>query len=400
METMKILWVDEFLCYPPTSGALSRAYGLVKFLSRHVQIVYFAPRRRSTDDEGIKHLKGLGITVSTVERPVKRKITKAIFSRVKGLFEPYPAHWVLSWDNTIKSALVDVINEYGPSLIVGERLCTCRWLDLDRIKVPFVLGNDNVETILESQIAAAMRWSPEGLLRKWEVRKVRTYESYVASRAALSIVVSETDRDQLKEICPTAQIVVVPNGVDLEQFSEVGPTHSGIVVFTGTLSYLPNIEAVNIIVREIFPKVKALAPQARFRIVGRTPPESMLKSVQKGVEIIPNVPDIRPYIAEADVVIVPLTSGSGTRIKILEAMGMGKAIVSTSKGAEGLDVKDGYDIVIRDRVDEFAKAVAYLLDQPSTRASLGHNARLTAEQRYSYNSLASHLAAVLSSIRD
>jgi glycosyltransferase involved in cell wall biosynthesis len=397
---MKVLWIDEFVCYPPTSGGLSRAYGLVKFLSRYVRIVYFAPSRRSTDDEGIEHLKSLGIAVSTVGRPVRRKITKAIFSRVKGLFEPYPAHWVLSWDNAIRSALADTITEHEPDIIFAERLCTCRWLDLDRIKVPFVLGEDNVETTLESQIAAAMGWSPEGLLRKWEVRKVRRYESYVASRAALSVVVSETDRDQLKEICPTAQIVVVPNGVDLEQFSEVGPTNSGIVVFTGTLSYLPNIEAVNIIVREIFPKVKALAPQARFRIVGRTPPESMLKSVQEGVEIIPNVPDIRPYIAEADVVIVPLMSGSGTRIKILEAMGMGKAIVSTSKGAEGLDVKDGYDIIIRDRVDEFAEAVVHLLSQPSLRTSLGHNARLTAEQKYSYNSLAIHLATVLSSIQD
>ncbi len=118
------------------------------------------------------------------------------------------------------------------------------------------------------------------------------------------------------------------------------------------------------------------------------------------LEVIPDVPDIRPYLAEAAVVAVPLRGGSGTRIKILEALAMGKAIVSTRKGAEGLDVRDGYDIVLRDDMGEFADAIARLLRTPDKRVEMGRNARSTAEAKYGYDALALKLEKELSALLD
>jgi glycosyltransferase involved in cell wall biosynthesis len=196
-------------------------------------------------------------------------------------------------------------------------------------------------------------------------------------------------------MAPGTKMVTIPNGVELEFFTVAEAVSSKTVVFTGTLDYQPNIEAALDLASEVLPRVRAAVPDVKARIVGRRPVQAIRDLAGPGLEVVPDVEDIRTYIQEAAVVAVPLKSGSGTRIKILEGMAMGKAVVSTRKGAEGLDVRDGYDILLRDDMPGFADAVAELLGSPEERQKVGRNARSTVEAGYGYEALALRLEAAL-----
>lgn len=216
---------------------------------------------------------------------------------------------------------------------------------------------------------------------------LRRVELATLRNANLVVVTSERERSILRTLLPHARICVAPNGVDAAAFAP-DPSHveiSGRIVFTASMDYRPNEEAAHYFVMRCWPLVRQAYPAATLYLVGANPPRSFASLADApGVTITGAVPETRTYLAEAQVAIVPLLVGGGTRLKILEALAMGKTVVSTTLGFEGIDVTPGEHLLAADEPGAFAKQVIRALGNPELRARLGAAGREIAVQRYSW----------------
>jgi glycosyltransferase involved in cell wall biosynthesis len=214
------------------------------------------------------------------------------------------------------------------------------------------------------------------------------------------VAVSEVDRDALLRLDPALDVTVVPNGVDLE-FNRPGAVPpqpemgARALVFTGKMDYRPNIDAVTWFADAVFPIIRQSAPAARFFIVGQQPhPRVAALAERPGVIVTGRVPDTRPYIAGASVYIIPLRIGGGTRLKVLEAMAMGQAIVSTRLGCDGFPFTDGAEVAFGDTPAEFAQQVLDLFADRARAEEMGRRARAFVEAHYGWDALVPRLEAL------
>jgi glycosyltransferase involved in cell wall biosynthesis len=201
------------------------------------------------------------------------------------------------------------------------------------------------------------------------------------------LVTSEREALLLKSLLPEGVFAVVPNGVDTDAFQEISQPQqvADRIIFTGTMDYYPNIDAVCYFARECWPLIRAQVPTATWQIVGKEPPPEVQDLAKlPGVSVTGAVPDTKPYLAAAAVAIAPLLIGSGTRLKILEALAMGKAVVSTSLGCEGLAVVSGKHLIVADQPAALAQSIVDLLRNAEQRTALGRAGRALVETEYSW----------------
>jgi len=239
-------------------------------------------------------------------------------------------------------------------------------------------------------------------LRKWynwyEYRLVKRAEIERCRNADLVLVTSERERHILKGLLPENLIEVVRMGIDIEAYGEICVVQEvpHQIIFTGTMNYYPNINGVLFFAQQCWPLIRAQVPDATWKIVGRNPPPEVQRLAElPGVTVIGSVPDVRPYLATSAVAIAPLQIGSGTRVKILEAFAMRKAVVSTSIGYQGLAVESGKHLLIEDQPEAFVQAVVKLLHNPSMRIALGSAGRALVEAEYSWEQARAQLLHVL-----
>jgi glycosyltransferase involved in cell wall biosynthesis len=222
-------------------------------------------------------------------------------------------------------------------------------------------------------------------------RKLRREELGTYRDADGVCLCSAADERRLVDEAPGARATVIPNAADVEYYQPrpTDPAPDGrTVVFFGLLSYVPNVDGVIHFIQDIWPSIAATHPEARCKIIGGRPPPSLLALAGPRVELTGFVPDLRPHLASAAAVVVPLRLGGGTRLKIVEGMAMGKAIVSTTLGAEGIEAVPGRDLLVEDRPVAFADAVNRLLADPDSAARIGQSARQLAVERYSWSKAA------------
>jgi glycosyltransferase involved in cell wall biosynthesis len=225
-------------------------------------------------------------------------------------------------------------------------------------------------------------------------RKLRREELGIYREADGVYLCSTEDERRLLDEIPEARTAVIPNAADVDYYQPRPtdpPLDGRTVVYFGLLSTVPNIDAVVHFVQEIWPLIAKAHPEARFKIIGGRAPQSLLALASPRVELTGFVPDLRPHLAAAAAVVVPLRLGGGTRLKIVEAMAMGKAIVSTTLGAEGIKAVPGQDIFIEDQPAAFADAVNRLLSEPGLAASVGQSARRMAVEQYAWSAAAQAL---------
>jgi sugar transferase (PEP-CTERM/EpsH1 system associated) len=240
-------------------------------------------------------------------------------------------------------------------------------------------------------------------LRKWynwrESRLVKQAEIRLCQRADALVMTSERERVVMKKLLPHTMIAVVPNGVDISYFNGASTAEEHRIIFTGSMEYYPNIEAVLFFARKCWPRIREALPDATWQIVGKNP----LPDVQKlarlpGVTVTGSVADVRPYFNQATVAIVPLLVGGGTRLKILEAMAMRIPVVSTSLGCEGLAVEAGRHLLVADKAEVFAQSVIELLTHPERRQGLVEAGRELVEAEYSWEKCADRLQEVVAEV--
>jgi glycosyltransferase involved in cell wall biosynthesis len=232
-----------------------------------------------------------------------------------------------------------------------------------------------------------------------EAARMSHYERRTLARFHHIVAVSENDRQQMLQMDPSCEITVNPTGVDTEQFQVAPPSSAAPprVVFTGSMDWEPNIDAMEYFCAQIWPRILAEFPHAIFQIVGRTPFPRVQRLASKSVVVTGTVPSVTDYLRDATVVVVPLRIGGGTRLKIYEAMAMGKALVSTSIGAEGLTFENGRDLLLADDANSFADAILLLLRDAQVRRRFEQAAVELAAQ-FDWSVVARQFAEVLQRI--
>jgi glycosyltransferase involved in cell wall biosynthesis len=259
-----------------------------------------------------------------------------------------------------------------------------------------VLRPQNVEHLIWERYAATGRPAPVRALMRIQARRVRRYEARAVSTLAdRTLAVSAADRDALRALAPGARVDFLPMGVDatfLTPRPDV-PVVPGSIVITGSFDWTPKRHNLAVLVNEVFPMIKQLAPAARLAIVGRGLSGDVLAAVRarNGVDYVGPVDDVRPHIARASVVVNYVESGSGIAIKVLEAMSMGKPVVTNALGAEGIAATSGTHLIVATTKTEFARAVSSLLSDPFLQSRLGAAARELVLEKYASALLAETL---------
>jgi glycosyltransferase involved in cell wall biosynthesis len=393
---VKILWVKPGKLLPLDTGGKLRTYNILRQLSSQHALTYLSyyggHRDHAYERDIVTQLPGT-VTVHTAA-PDTTEFERRL-DYLRRLADPAPYAVSKFTDPSVRALLAEWIPQRRFDVAVCDFLSSALNFP-DQLATPTVLFQHNVESILWKRKAEfEPRWI-DRLVSKIEYAKMRRCEPAQVRRFHHVIAVSEQDRAAMHSMLDPAHISVVPTGVDLTMFTYDPRTRpqGPIVVFTGSMDWEANIDGVEYFCREIWPLVAARVPRARFLIVGRNPHPRVERLASDSVEVTGTVPSVVDYLRAAAVFVVPLRIGGGTRIKIYEAMATGKATVSTTIGAEGLDVRHGRDIMLADDPATFADAVVNLLDDEALRRRYEAAAAATARQ-YDWSVIARRFAEVL-----
>ena len=293
-------------------------------------------------------------------------------------------------------ARVDELAASGAlDLVHYDTLALAQYADLAS-GTPKVLTHHNIESQLMERRAAREAGAAARWYVRQQARKIRDFELNECRRFDLNVLVSEVDALSLTSMLPGLRVAVVPNGVDTDYFEAKragGDENAPSLIYTGGMNMFANRDAVLYFASEVWPSIRREVPGARFYAVGQDPPVELRKLAEadRSVIVTGYVDDIRPLVAAAAVYVVPLRVGGGTRLKILDAMAMRRAIVSTSVGAEGIRATPGRHIVIADEPGDFARRTVELLRDPARRRLLGDEARALVEREYAWGIVARRL---------
>lgn len=386
---MKVLWVSHFVPWPPKGGNLQRSYHLIRALAEEstVDLVSFHRRasRADRDLEGARGaLREICRSVEIFPIPNERSRIRFGAGLLRNLLEREPYTVTELRSRPFRECLVRRLREEAYDAVHFDTIDLALYRPLAG-GVPSVLNHHNVESLLFRRRAPFEKNVLAGGYLALQSRKLARVERRWYGAFDRNLFVSEADEKAARgEGVPFAG-EVVPNGVDTEYYRPGAEGEEERVVWVGGLGWFPNRDAVAHLLREIWPRVRSARPRAKLDLVGSAPPALRPAGWEgEGIEVHGFVDDLRPLVARAKVFVVPIRVGGGTRLKILDAMAMGKAIVSTSIGAEGIDGRAGEDWVVADTPDGFAAAVVRLLDDDGARRRLGAAARALAESRYEW----------------
>jgi glycosyltransferase involved in cell wall biosynthesis len=364
---MKILWVKTGKLVPVDTGGKIRSYNILRKLAERHEVTflsYYGGRRDEDYEREIcERLAGTKV-IYTATRDTTTLERNLLYLRRLPSRAPFGVTKFLSRE--VQRLLAQWLNEGRFDVAVCDFLGST--LNFPRKSAtPVVLFQHNVESILWGRHAEHEANSIKRIAFKLEAAKMLRYERAAVGRFDHVIAVSEYDRAQMKMMTDEACISVVPTGVDLQQYQAAAGESAvkPVVIFLGSMDWEANVDGVTYFCREIWPQVKRATPEVRFRIVGRNPDRRIQQLASDDIEVTGRVPSVIEHLRQSAVFVVPLRIGGGTRLKIYEAMAMRKAVVSTTIGAEGLDVHHGRDILLADDPQTFADFVIELLrDHP------------------------------------
>lgn len=395
---MRVLWIKAGGLLPLDTGGKIRSYHTIKELAQRHEITLYTFYKAHSGDVHRELEKTVArVFIRPLELPESRTAADAmLFARLHATGTSYTMGKY--YRPQVRRDVRTLTGDYSYDIIVCDFIFPAGLLPWSG-SPPTVLFTHNVEAeVWERQLR--LTHSPlMKLALQLEAKALVRAERRYALLAEHVLTVSERNADYFRSFLDPDSVSVVPTGVDVEYFrpsSNGAAARSLDLVFTGSMDWMPNEDAVLHFVKDILPLIRQEVPAVRFLAVGRKP-SAALERLADGDKVVVTgaVDDIRPYLSRAAVFVVPIRSGSGTRLKVFEAMAAGKAVVSTRMGSEGLMVNDGEDIHLADNPHEFAAAVVSLLRDPGARASLESAARRLVEERYSWRAATVDFEAVL-----
>ena len=386
---MKILYFCPQRVWPLTGGALLRNFHLANALAARCSVTLLQLSRPNEKATETWPETKFG-QVLTFERDSAYTIRKIL----SGIAGPLPLTVLNYASQNVASALSALLTKESFDAVQLESVHLLSYLDVIRKSAnrPAVVADwHNVESELMARYASRTRNPAKRLVAYRTAQLLKQAEQRLLSEAAVHLVVSERERLLLQERAPHAEVHVVPNGVDNAAFEQVAAGRIGSgnssrksVLFVGSMDYHANVDAVTWFAREIWPRIASQFPELVFTIAGRNPGPGVRALASANIQVTGSVDDVRPYYANAAAVVVPLRVGSGTRLKILEAMAAGVPVVSTTLGAEGLDVKDGVQLLIGDAPEEISSALVRLLQDPVRARTLTDSAKTMVCAQYDW----------------
>jgi sugar transferase (PEP-CTERM/EpsH1 system associated) len=385
----RILFLTLAVPYPPTSGASTRNYHLLGHLAARHEVHLLTLSGVEDDDESLHRLRRVCAGVTTVRADHGDLIRKRL-RQLASLPSRTPFAVATIGTRSLHTAFRDLLRTFKPSLIhvEGSPLAQLPF----RCGTPLALDEHNIDYELAVRMAVAERSPVRKVFHRAEAWKLRRSETSAWREFDGVSFTSERERQVALRIAPLTPMVAIPNGVDLEYFApQPVEREPDAIVFTGIQSYRPNSDAVQFFHSRVMPRVLAERPLAHLYVVGQQPPAEVSRLTGPKLTVTGKVADVRPYLARASVVVAPLRMGGGTRLKILEALAMGKAVVSTTVGCEGLAVRHGEHLLVADDPAEFAAHVARLCADPDLAMKLGARGRAVAIERYGWSGIAATL---------
>ena len=377
---MKILFLSNWFPFPPDNGSKIRIYNLIEALAENheVTLISFADQPANEIDFNEPSLFGCKIHVVARTAYNPKRIRALV-----GFLALTPRSLVDTFSVEMRRCIESTLSTEGYDIVIASQLSMARYAASFRA-YPSLF--DEIELGLFSdayfQAKSILPRLRNGLTWTKQIHYIRKLlKDYDACT-----VVSEAESSLLQRYLPQFQAVeVIPNAIDLKKYREFD--HSDrlekTLIFTGSFQYFTNYEAMIWFIGDIYPLVQDQIPDIRLMITGDH--ANLPLPADTGVELTGFVDDVRPLIARSNICVVPLRQGGGTRLKILEAMALGTPVVSTSKGAEGLDVRDGKHVLIADTPSTFAQAIIRLIEEPETGLEISENAHKMVVEKYNWS---------------
>lgn len=396
-KELKILFLSQRFLFPQDTGGKIRTGKILEHLNKQFSITVISNVESAKDEQYVPEMKRLCdkfIRVPWVE--TKRYTLKWYLEILRKSFSIYPVTMLNDFSPDLEKAVLAELENNHYDLAICDFMQST--LNFRKVKnIPTLLFQHNVEATI-SQRHMLRSKDPISKVFWWlQFRKMFYHEKNQCSRFDTVIAVSEEDKQKFEDWYALNNVVTIPTGVDTEFYSPNGQIEEeNKIVFVGAMDWLPNDDAMHYFLEKIFPLVQREQPETKFVIVGRNPSPKLIRIAKNihNVEVTGWVEDTRPYIANSAVFIVPIRVGGGTRMKIYEGMAMGKAIVSTTIGAEGLPLTHDEHIYIADEEKEFAAQIIKLLKDKELRKRTGANARKYVYENFRWQKVADVFAGI------
>jgi glycosyltransferase involved in cell wall biosynthesis len=382
---MKILLTCKEFPHSKVIGGPIIIYNRLKHLSKN-HLVSLAAFSREEDEKYISSVEEFCHDLKLIQLPAKRSLLNTIKDF---FFSPVP-HYFLRAHNSpeMSKAIADMVAKDHYDFVIGEYSVMGHFIH----KNPLLPPVRRIISVHECYYLARLKdfhfqpWGGKKLKELINLKGLKKFEFDMYAQADKVLTLTPQGKDELLAIRPDLDIGIVPHGVDVEHFSYSNPREEGqSIVFVGNYLHYPNVDAVLYFHQEIWPKVKALCPESKFLIVGQAPPMEIQNLTQDdSITVTGRVDDVTPYIREGQIFICPVRLGGGFRGKILEAMAVGRPIVSTSLGAEGIPSKNGENIMIDDDPDDFAASIEKLLKDRDLYERIRQAGRKLVEEKYAW----------------
>ena len=394
-----ILFLTSQLPYPPHAGGALRSFGQIEALAaRGHRVGLLSLLAEDQPDPADTPLAALCDPLATVPAPPPRPNSRRLRDLASGAADMARRAWAPAYAASLQAMLA----AHRFDVIQFESIEMAAYLPMVRevlakqgAATGLVYDAFNAEYDLQARIArqdwqTPRRW-PLALYSSIQAARLRRFEGEVSRTVDRVVACSAADAVKLAALGPQAPVAVVPNAIRTADY-DPGTPPAGIphpaLVYTGKMDFRPNVDAVEWFAQDVLPLIRAEQPAAHFVAAGKDPhPRLDALRSSPGVTLTGFVPAIQPYLTAADVFVVPLRMGSGTRLKLLEAMAMGCAVVSTPLGAEGLDAVPGKHLLLADTAEAFAGAVLSLLADPARRRALGAAAASLARAKYDWQTV-------------
>jgi sugar transferase (PEP-CTERM/EpsH1 system associated) len=396
---VRILWLKTELLHPLDKGGRIRTYHMLRELARDHHVTYLTLDDGTAAPDAVERAREYCQELVRVPMSLASKGSGSFYADLaRNLVSSTLPYAVWKYRSSeMRRRITDIVRRGAVDLLLCDFLAPAVNVPRD-LPVPSVLFQHNVEAMIWERHARYARSRARRLYLREQFRRMYAFEREQCRRFNSVIAVSPQDMAMIRRDYGVTRIADVPTGVDTEHFraspdARSEPHH---LIFTGSMDWMPNEDAVTHFAQTIFPRVKAAVPQATLSIVGRNPSPAVqaLERTCEGVHVTGNVPEVPPYLERAGVFVVPLRIGGGTRLKIFEAMAMGKPIVSTAVGAEGLPVQHGEHLLLADTPDDFAAAVIRLVREPAYAAAMGERAAQFVRERFSWRGVAEQFASL------
>jgi glycosyltransferase involved in cell wall biosynthesis len=398
VRPLRVVLVDEELPYPAMSGKRIRTLNLTLRLARRHRLTYVSHRNSDPAEarRAAEFFADHGVPTVVVPRAVRPKCGVGFYARLAAnLLSPLP-YSVASHDSrALRQALQDHAARHAVDL------WHCEWTPYARalraIGGRRLVMAHNVESLIWQRYAE----TESNPLKRWYIRhqwhKYRRFERRSLGAADRTVAVSELDAERFRRDLGVPHVEVVDNGVDTAFFRpQPDRREPGLLLFLGSLEWRPNLDAVQILLDRVFPAVRAAEAGARLWLVGRNPPAALARRVvsDPAVELHANVADVRPFLARAAAMVVPLRIGGGSRLKILEALASETPVVSTRVGAEGLDLEADRHLTLVDGLDDLPAALVQTIRNPCQAQEQAACGRRQVVRLYDWDALAERLEQI------